>query len=223
MKKLLSLLVFAGIILGLYFLTPARHYLSQDGFAQLERWIHSLGLWAPVVFGLIYVLACVAALPGSALTIGGGLLFGPWWGTLINWIAATIGALASFLIARYLGRTTVNRLLRNRSALTSLDDKLAGNAFYSVLFMRFVPLFPFNGLNYGLGLTKVSLRDYGWATAIGMLPATFVYTSLGAAGRRVNLTDPHTWADYHVWGPFVLVILLSLLPRLFRRAKKEPV
>ncbi|MBI2337143.1 MAG: TVP38/TMEM64 family protein [Deltaproteobacteria bacterium] len=220
MKKGLLFTLFIFVILGLYFFTPVRGYLSQDGFGALQAWIQSQGIFAPLVFGLIYVVATVFALPGSILTLGGGLLFGAWWGTLINWLSASLGAMISFLIARYLGQGTVAKILKKQQKLRGLNDKIGKNGFYSVLILRLVPLFPFNALNFGLGLTQVSFRDYALATMIGMLPGTFVYTSLGSAGRSFSLSDPSTWLQVQVWGPFVLVILLSLLPKMLKRKSK---
>lgn len=127
--------------------------------------------------------------------------------------SACIGAICSFLIARYLGQDAVTKI---KGTLQSLDDKIGNNGFYSVFILRLVPLFPFNGLNVGLGLTKVSFRNYTLATLLGMLPGTFVYTSLGSAGRRLSLSDPSTWLRIQVWGPFLLVIILSLLPKIFK-------
>jgi len=219
MKKGLLFLTFITIVLGLYFFTPVRDYLSHDGFVTLEAWIRAQGVLAPLVFGLLYIAATVFALPGSVLTIGGGLLFGAEWGTLINWISASLGAMISFLLARYLGREAVTKILKSKGTLQGLDDKIGNNGFYSVLLLRLVPLFPFNGLNFGLGLTKVSFRDYTLATLLGMLPGTFVYTSLGSAGRHLNFSDPSTWLQIQVWGPFALVILLSFVPKIFRRRK----
>lgn len=217
MKKGLLLILFVSVVLGLYLFTPARDYLSKEGFVALGEWIRAQGILAPLVFGLIYIAATVFALPGSVLTIGGGLLFGAWWGTLINWLSASIGATISFLIARYLGRDAVAKILKNKGTLQGLDDKIGNNGFYSVLILRLVLLFPFNGLNFGLGLTKVSLRDYTLATLLGMLPGTFVYTSLGSAGRHIRFSDPATWTKIEVWGPFLLVVVLSLLPKIFKK------
>lgn len=219
MKKLFLFLGFVALLLILYFLTPVRHYLSQDGFTQMEHWIRAQGFWAPLAFGLVYVVATVFALPGSVLTIGGGLIFGPLWGTVINWLSACTGAILSFLIARYLGRDAVEKILKGRGALRGLDDKIGNNGFYSVLVLRLVPLFPFNILNYGLGLTQVSFRHYMLATLLGMLPGTFVYTSLGSAGRHLSFSDPSTWLRIQVWGPFVLVVLLTAGTRLLTRRK----
>ena len=220
MKKGFLIILFISVVLGLYFLTPAQTYLSKEGFDQLGLWIQSQGALAPLVFGLIYIAATVFALPGSVLTIGGGLLFGTWWGTLINWLSASLGALISFLIARYLGRDAVSKILKSKGTLQGMDEKIGNNGFYSVLLLRLVPLFPFNGLNFGLGLTKVSFRDYTLATLLGMLPGTFVYTSLGSAGRHIHLSDPSTWMQIQVWGPFVLVILLTVATRIMIRKKQ---
>lgn len=217
MKKGFLLILFGSIVLVLYFFTPVRDYLSHDGFATLESWIRAQGVLAPLIFGFIYVAATVFALPGSVLTIGGGLLFGAWWGTLINWLSASLGAAISFLLARYMGREAITKILKSKGTLQGLDDKIGNNGFYSVLILRLVPLFPFNGLNFGLGLTKVSFRDYALATLLGMLPGTFVFTSLGSAGRHLDFADPLTWLQVQVWGPFVLVILLSFAPKIFKK------
>ena len=222
MKKKFLLIFFVSVVLGLYFFTPVRDYLSKEGFVTLETWIRSQGIFAPLIFGLIYIVATVFALPGSVLTIGGGLLFGAWWGSLINWLSASLGAMISFLLARYLGRDFIERLLQFRkgeatSPLQGLNKKIGKNGFYSVLLLRLVPLFPFNGLNFGLGLTKVSFRHYMLATLLGMLPGTFVYTSLGSAGRHLDFFDPSTWLQIQVLGPFVLVILLSIIPKFFKK------
>ncbi len=217
MKKLLILILLVALIAFLYFFTPVRVYLSPEGFEKVQSWIHAQGPAAPLLFALIYILATVFALPGSVLTIGGGILFGTGWGTLINLLSATAGATLAFLLGRYLGRDFVEKRLKGK--LGKFDAKIGELGFYTVLYLRLIPLFPFNLLNYSLGLTQIKFRDYFWATLIGMAPGAFVYTSLGGIGKHLRLSDPRTWADYHVWGPFALVILLSTLPLFFK--KKE--
>lgn len=218
MRKLWLSCGLVAVIAIVYFFTPARHYLSQEDFIKLQTWIQNLGFLAPLVFGLIYVMATVFALPGSVLTIGGGLIFGTAWGTLINLIAATIGAMAAFLVARYLGREFVARRLSGR--LAHLDGKMEQHGFLTVLYLRLIPLFPFNILNYSLGLTRLRFRDYFLATLLGMAPACFVYSSLGGVGRYIEWTNPQTWSNYKVWGPFALVLLLSIIVYLVKRWRK---
>jgi uncharacterized membrane protein YdjX (TVP38/TMEM64 family) len=220
MKKLLLLILLIVLITVLYLFTPARHYLSPEGFQELQIWIQSQGILAPLIFGIIYITATVLVLPGSVLTIGGGILFGTAWGTLINLISATLGATCAFLLARYLGREFVAKRLKGKVA--QFDEKVGEHGFYTVLYLRLIPLFPFNLLNYSLGLTQVKFRDYFIASFVGMAPGSFVFTSLGGIGKHLRLSDPKTWADYHVWGPFALVILLSIIPRFFRKREVSP-
>jgi len=218
-KKLVLLLLFVAAILLLYFFTPARHYLSSEGVESLQHWIKAQGVWSPLLFSLLYILATVFALPGSILTISGGILFGTAWGTLINLLSATGGACLAFLVSRYLGREFVARRLKGK--VQSFDHKIHQHGFYTVLYLRLVPLFPFNVLNYSLGLTKVKFREYFLATLIGMAPGAFVYTSLGGASEYIDLKDPAAWLNYRIWGPFVLIILLSLIPKIVQRVRKK--
>ncbi|MBI4237540.1 MAG: TVP38/TMEM64 family protein [Deltaproteobacteria bacterium] len=218
-KKSILILLFAGIVVLLYFFTPARDYLSPEGFSWIRSWIKGQGALAPLIFGSIYILATVFALPGSVLTISGGILFGTLWGTAINLVSATLGASLAFLLARYLGREFVEKWTRGK--LKSFDRKIGAHGFATVFYLRLVPLFPFNLLNFSLGLMQIKFRDYFFATLFGMAPGAFVYTSLGGASHYLDLNDPGAWLDYRVWGPFVLVLLLSLIPKLFRLLKNR--
>ncbi len=218
-KKTILILLFAGIVVLLYFFTPARDYLSPEGFGRIRSWIEGQGALAPLIFGSVYILATVFALPGSVLTISGGILFGTLWGTLINLVSATLGASLAFLLARYLGREFVEKWTRGK--LKGFDRKIGEHGFTTVFYLRLVPLFPFNLLNFSLGLTQIRFRDYFLATLLGMVPGAFVYTSLGGASHYLDLKDPGAWLDYRVWGPFALVLLLSLIPKLFRFLKPD--
>ena len=223
MTKWLLAAVFVTVIVSVYLFTPVRNYLSAEGLAALQVWIEAKGVWAPLVFGLIYAGAVIFALPGSILTIAGGLLFGPLWGTLLNLTAATAGATGAFVIARYLGREKIARRLAGR--LAHYDDKIAAHGLYAVIYLRLIPLVPFNLLNYSFGLTQVRFRHYVLGSLIGMAPACFAYTSLGNAGRYVRWTDPQTWQDYRVWSPLLLILVLTLTTQLVnakRKRKKAP-
>lgn len=221
MKKAALLIMFIALIVTVYFFTPAKHYLSGQGIQELRGWIDDLGILAPLVFGLIYVGATVLALPGSILTITGGLVFGTIGGTAVNLISATTGACLCFLLSRYLGRDFVKKLLRNQKLLDGLDQKIGEHGFYSVLYLRLIPLFPFNGLNFGLGLTRIRFVHYALASLIGMLPGCFAYTALGAAGQHISLTSLESWKDIRAWGPFLLVILLTLIARFFKKKVRK--
>jgi uncharacterized membrane protein YdjX (TVP38/TMEM64 family) len=218
-KKLILILLFAGTIIVLYFFTPVQDYLSQEGLVRIRSWIEEQGALAPLIFGVLYILATVFALPGSLLTISGGILFGTLWGTLINLVSATLGASLAFMLARYLGRGFVEKWTRGK--LKRFDQKIGEHGFYTGLYLRLIPLFPFNLLNFSLGLTQIKFRDYFFATLLGMAPGAFVYTSLGGASHYLNIKDPKAWLDYRVWGPFALVILLSLIPKFIKPSRKN--
>lgn len=213
----IALLVFGFLVV--YFFTPLKTLLSQENIENIKFWIQQKGPLAPLFFIILYGGATVLLVPGSILTILGGLIFGATLGTLFVLIGANLGALAAFLISRYVGRDTIRAFLYNSAE--KLEQKIKLHGFYVVFWLRFIPIFPFSILNYALGLTSVTLKDYLWASFLGIIPGTFVYASLGNAASKISLTDPKVWTRLDVWGPFALVILLSFLPRIFKRKQKE--
>lgn len=155
---------------------------DQFDFDSLQIWLAQTGAAAPLIFILIYALASVLFLPGSALTLTGGALFGPFWGTLYNLAGATLGATLAFVIARYLASDWVEHKTAGR--LKKIKQGVDDEGWRFVAFTRLVPLFPFNLLNYALGLTRIPLRQYITASTICMLPGALAYTYLGYAGRE---------------------------------------
>ena len=158
--------------------------LYRDHFdAQLlAQWIESAGVAGPLLFILIYAAGTVVFLPGSVMTLAGGALFGPVLGTLYNLIGATIGATLAFLLARYLASDWVERKTGGR--LKQLKQGVEQEGWRFVAFVRLVPLFPYNLLNYALGLTRLRLTHYIIASFLFMLPGATAYTYLGYAGRE---------------------------------------
>jgi uncharacterized membrane protein YdjX (TVP38/TMEM64 family) len=177
---------------------------------------------ARLLYVLLYVVGCLLLLPGVLMSFVGALLFGVWEGTLYTWIGATIGATLAFLLAKALGRDFVDQLLGGR--LQSLDQRLRERGFVSLLVVRLVPLFPFNGVNFGCGFTSNRVRDYVLATAIGIVPGTFVYQYLFSKLGETVLTDGFAWsdlADVELLAPLglfvVFVVSTALIARKLRR------
>ena len=135
---------------------------------------------APLVFVGIYAMATLLFLPGSLMTLLGGLMFGPLWGTFLNLAGATLGATLSFLAARYLAADWVER--KSSGWMRKLKDGVEEEGWRFVAFVRLVPVFPFNLLNYALGLTRINLHSYVAATAVFMLPGALGYTWIGYLG-----------------------------------------
>ena len=182
----LRLVLFVAI-LGTGFGVAHQAGYFEPGFrAQLQATLQGLGPWAPLAFIALKVVTVVFAIPSAPVTFAGGVLFGVVWGTVINVFAATLGAICTFFIGRKLGREEVEKRLGGR--LKELDDGLAANGLSFMLFLRLVPLFPFNGINYGAGLTRVSFRDYLLGTFFGIMPGATVFTYIGAAAAEGSPT-----------------------------------
>ncbi len=195
----------------------------------LEQWlsgIATLGPWGASVFVVLYWVATVALVPGSLLTLGAGVLFGVLWGSLVVFVGATLGALTAFLVGRYGVRDRVyQRWIAGNERFQAIDRAIAQQGFKIVLLMRLSPLFPFNALNYMLGLTQVSVWDYLWAS-IGMLPGTIAYVYIGAscrdlaalfAGQAARSKTPIEWLLLAI-GLVTTVAVTALITRAARSA-----
>jgi uncharacterized membrane protein YdjX (TVP38/TMEM64 family) len=153
----------------------AKLFHFGDRISALQDWIKSFGAWGPVVYVFIYIVAVVAALPGTAITFLSGALFGSVIGVIASSIGATIGAALSFLIARYFAREAVEKWVSKRKKFKKLDEMTRKNGALIVAFTRLVPLFPFNILNYSFGLTQVGFWTYVFWSWLCMLPGTIVF------------------------------------------------
>jgi uncharacterized membrane protein YdjX (TVP38/TMEM64 family) len=214
-NRLIRGLLLAGLGGGI---ALAMIYRDRFDGAALEAWVQEAGVAAPVLFMLIYALAAVLLLPGSVLTLAGGALFGPVLGTLYNLAGATLGATLAFLVARYLASDWVTRRAGGR--VKQLINGVEGEGWRFVAFLRLVPLFPFNLLNYALGLTRIRLSHYVLASLVCMLPATVAFTYLGYAGREAvagggGLLQKALLA-------LALLAVVTFLPRLIASLRRGP-
>jgi uncharacterized membrane protein YdjX (TVP38/TMEM64 family) len=167
-----------------------------------------------VLFVVIYLIQTALSLPGATiLTLAGGFLFGAWLGTLYVNVGATSGATLAFLAARYLFRDAVER--RFGEALEPVQQGFASNAMHYLLTLRLVPLFPFFLVNLASGLTRIRLNTYVGATAIGILPGSFVYCNAGKQLGTINSVKDI--ASPGVLGAFLLLGLLALVPVVYKR------
>jgi uncharacterized membrane protein YdjX (TVP38/TMEM64 family)/rhodanese-related sulfurtransferase len=209
------------LLIGLAMLAAiAAAIVYRDRFdaAALESWVNSAGAAGPLLFMALYALATVLFLPGSVITLAGGALFGPVWGTLWNLTGATIGAALAFLVARYLGADWVAR--RAGPRLQNLNDGVTAEGWRFVAFVRLVPLFPFNLLNYALGLTRIPFLAYVLASWLFMLPGAFAYTWLGYAGREALAGGEGMIRNILI--ALALLAAVGFLPRLVKRLRAKP-
>ena len=185
-----------------------------ERLGDLKEWINGLGIWGPVVFIVIYAVATVAAVPGSAMTIFAGSVFGSLWGVVIVSIASTSGAALAFLVTRYFARDSIAKWLGNNEKFRKLDDLTEKHGGIIVHITRLVPLFPFTLLNYGFGLTKVKFKTYFFGSWICMLPGTILYV-VGADAVSTALSEGEI--PWILIGVFVAaIVLLAMLVKMGR-------
>ena len=215
--KIVVALIFAAAI-GAFFYFDVRQYLTLESLKanrdQLLAYTEAHFILSVAIFTGLYVLQTALSLPGGALlTLTGGFLFGSFLGTLIVIVPATIGATLAFLAARYLLRDWVERRFGDR--LQPLQKGFAKNAFSYLLTLRLIPLFPFFLVNLVSGLTRIGLGTYILATAIGIIPGSFVYAY---AGRQLGtINSLKEIASLNVLLALTLLGLFALLPILYRK------
>jgi uncharacterized membrane protein YdjX (TVP38/TMEM64 family) len=192
-------------------------------------YLETLGPWGPVIFIIGYVLATLALVPGSLLTLAAGALFGLTKGTAVAFLAATLGASAAFLVSRYVARGEVERRLGGDPRFVAIDRAISRQGRTIVLLLRLSPIFPFNLLNYALGLTQIRFLDFAIAS-IGMLPGTLLYVYYGrVAGELARLAAgipvQRSAGSYVVLGIGLLatVMVTVLVTRTARRALHEAI
>ena len=191
--------------------------------AVLAAWVDTHPILAPAAYLLLYAAAVLLSLPESAvLTVAGGLLFGTLSGGLLAVIGSSVGAVALFLAIRYHLADAI--AARRGRFLEVIRQSLHRDGFSYLLAIRLVPAFPFWLVNLAAALSGMRLLSYGAATVIGIIPATFVFASIGAglsevlaAGGQPDLT---VIFSPRILGPLIGMAGLSLLPVAWRRWKR---
>lgn len=172
----------------------AAHSFNLQELLQTSLvWVRSLGVLGPIAYIALYNLATVLFVPGSLLSFKGGCLFGLIWGYVYVLLAATLGAIAAFLMGRYFSRDWVCRKIEGNLRFKAVDEAVTREGWKIVFLTRLSPLFPFNLLNYAFGVTQVSLKDYILGS-IGMVPGTVMYVYLGSLAGELA-TMPSTPTD----------------------------
>ena len=230
----LGLLIILGLLLAVA-PAQAQEAASSGGFNPQEllrnalEWVDSLGAVGAIAFMLIYIIATVAFLPGSILTLGAGVLFGVVLGSIYVFISATIGATLAFLVGRYFARGWISKKIAGNAKFAAIDRAVGEEGLKIVLLTRLSPIFPFNLLNYGLGVTGVSLKDYVIAS-VGMIPGTIMYVYLGSLAGNIAMiggaeqpTNPViTWA-IRIIGFIATVAVTLYVTKVARKALDESI
>jgi uncharacterized membrane protein YdjX (TVP38/TMEM64 family) len=213
-KGLVKALILLAFIIGAVYVikfTPVKGYLTAEA---LGSFLDKAGIWAPIVYMIVYAVGVCLFVPGTILTGLGGAIFGAYWGFVYVWIGAMIGASVAFWIGRTLGRDFASSLIGDK--LKKYDDGIERNGFATVLYLRLV-YFPFTPLNFGMGLTKVRFWDYFFGTGLGIIVGTFILIFFFATLKDV-------WASGN-WGQLIsfrvffsvgLFILSLFIPKIIK-------
>ena len=192
------------------------------------QWIDSLGAVGVIAFILLYIIAVVAFLPVSILTLGGGVIFGVVLGSFYVFISATIGATAAFLVGRYLARGWVAKKIAGNRRFQAIDQAVGKEGLKIVLLTRLSPIFPFNLLNYAFVVTEVFLKDYVIGK-VGIIFGTIMYVYLGSlagslATLRLGLNLPISvqWA-IRILGFIATAAVTVYVTRIARKALEQEV
>jgi uncharacterized membrane protein YdjX (TVP38/TMEM64 family) len=152
----------------------------------IQSWLKAAGIWAPVTYVVIYVVATILILPSTALNLTGGAIFGPWLGTFWTSVAAIIAAIASFAFARTVGHEMVAKRLAGR--WQAIDAEVRQGGIFYMFAIRLVPIMPYGLVNFAAGLTSVSFKDYLIGTILGTVPGILPFVMLGSSGLQAIRT-----------------------------------
>lgn len=158
-----------------YIVTAHREWFDDPRLLKGE--VVSWGAWGPIIYMLLYAVGPSFLLPGAVMTIAAGLAFGVWRGAIWSLIGADAGAIVAFGAGRFLGRSLVERRMGAR--LRQILNRLERNGFYLTLYLRLVPVIPYNAFNLLAGASSIRFKDYFWASVIGMIPGTVLFALLG--------------------------------------------
>jgi uncharacterized membrane protein YdjX (TVP38/TMEM64 family) len=218
-KAIFKAAILVAFVVGAIILvrfTPIKDYLTAE---QLGRFLDTAGIWAPLVFVLIYIIGVCLFIPGTLLTGLGAAIFGPYWGFLYVWIGAMLGACAAFVIGRTLGREFAASLIGDR--LKKYDEAIERNGFATVLYLRLV-YFPFTPMNFGMGLTRVRFWDYVAGTGLGIIVGTFIFTFF--IGTIKDVWASGNWGElisFKVFFSLALFVFSFFIPKLIKRLRGE--
>jgi uncharacterized membrane protein YdjX (TVP38/TMEM64 family) len=203
----------AAIVAGWWGLASIDYerYLSPDAIAH---WLNDAGPLAPLLLiGTMVGAVIIPPIPSLPLDLAAGAVFGPFYGALYAVIGAEIGAIICFLIARAIGREALSRFMKTENTFCQMctDHQLMGAMFIA----RFIPIFSFDVVSYGAGLTNISLKTFALATFFGMAPPTFAFTYLGSSVVSAQ------WPL--IAGSVVMVALFLAMPKLLARYRTSRV
>ncbi|MGF7060399.1 TVP38/TMEM64 family protein [Brassicibacter mesophilus] len=215
--KLIGIVVVIAVIIGLMKYFGLFEYISLENMQNLKTWINGYGMLGPIIYIVLYIVACIFFLPGLPIAVLAGLAFGPIMGALWASIGATLGASAAFLVARYAARGMVEGWVKKNEKLKKIDEGVEKQGWRMLMLTRLVPIFPFNVQNYVYGLTNIKLLTYMVVSFICMIPGAVAFTFMGGSIVSGDGNIGKTLMYLGIGAVFFVVI--SLLPGWLKKKK----
>jgi uncharacterized membrane protein YdjX (TVP38/TMEM64 family) len=160
----------------------AMHLLGGIDPEQIQTWLQQAGIWAPIVYVSVYVVATLLILPSTALNLTGGAIFGPWIGTFWTSVAAIVAAIVAFGFTRTIGREFVENRMSGK--WQAIDSEIQHSGLFYMFSIRLLPIIPYGLVNFAAGLTSVKFKDYLLGTALGTVPGVLPFVMLGSSGLK---------------------------------------
>ena len=222
MKNKIIIVLTLTLVIFLYYHYDIGQYLTLEGLKENREWLLSFyedNRWGTIFgFLLIYIITMVLAIPAAPImTLGAGLVFGPWLGTFLVNMGDTLGAILGFLAARFLIRDWLEN--KFQSSIDAFNKKIEKDAGKYILFVRMVPIMPFFMVNILSGLTQISLRTFALAILLGSLPITFIF--VGAGNRLATINSVEEIATAGTMGILLALGLAVLAPGLYNSWKQK--
>jgi uncharacterized membrane protein YdjX (TVP38/TMEM64 family) len=197
-----------------YAINDAVTLLKQADVEVFRDYLVSFGFYAALISALLMILSnIIAPLPGFVITFTNGLVFGWLGGAALSWVSSMAGALLCFYLARYLGRPFTEKNV-SRAALEWTDRFFARYGKHAILIARLLPFVSFDLVSYAAGLTSMRVWTFFWATGVGELPATLLYSYLGKSA---------TGAVKILFILFTVVLVLAIIGAIFRPKLKKQI
>ena len=177
---LLTIICIVATAAGIYFLGG----IDQE---QIQAWLERVGIWAPILYIILYTIGTILILPSTPLNLSGGAIFGAWWGTLWTSIAALIAAIVAFAFTRTIGRDVVARKLAGR--WEAMDGEMRQGGLFYMFAIRLLPIIPYGIVNFAAGLTSIRFRDYLLGTFLGTVPGVLPFVMMGSGLQALGKGD----------------------------------
>lgn len=182
------------------------HLLGQYKPEQLQTFIRQTGIWGPLCYVGLYAIATLILLPSTPLNISGGVLFGPWFGTIWTSVGAIVAAAIAFIFSRTLGRPVMEKKLAGR--WEKMDTEIRRGGLFYMFAIRLVPIMPYGIVNFAAGLTAIRFRDYLVGTTVGTVPSVLPFVLIGSSGLNAVSTG-NLWPLLGALGLTGLLVLFS--------------